>query len=548
MADSSEAADRELEEIVAYLDGELSAEECVRVERQLASDEQFRQRLQSIERAWAALDELPLATVDDRFSRTTMQLAVQAAAADVEAKTVAMPVLRRRSRAGAALSAVAALAIGYLAFRLAWHDPNRLLLADLPVIQNVDVYSQFEDVDFLRALDREVGERLRPLVGDASELAARADSLHAVTAVDGRSDWLAALDDEQKIDLRAKLNRFRELPDEEKARLRALHDEIAAADDRAALERTMLLYEDWLDGVPPAQQFELRQMSTGERIRAIKARLEQMRVDASLTLTEPELRQLFRGIRTTMEKRNPAGPPGPPGPRERSGDRRREGGDPRDGRPGGPDRDGRDGRRDRPGNRDDDFRGGGYSQFQQMMAPQFAAGLQPGEFLDAVLAALPERTRPRFQKLSPREKFEQIMTWRRQALAMAGEISQQELEEFFAEELDAQTRAHLLSLPPGEMEQALRRRYGRHPQWGGPWGGPRGEHGMAPGRRPREEGPGGERERRRPPGEFEGPDDRRRQPPVGPPPFERFPGRPGPGEPRPDDEPRPDLEPAPPSV
>ena len=40
---SSDDSMQNLEQIVAYLDGELSAEESVEVERQLASDEHYRQ-------------------------------------------------------------------------------------------------------------------------------------------------------------------------------------------------------------------------------------------------------------------------------------------------------------------------------------------------------------------------------------------------------------------------------------------------------------------------------------------------------------------------
>jgi hypothetical protein len=68
------------------------------VERRLASDESYRQQLQGVERAWKALDELPLPVVDDQFSRTTMQLAVQAAVAEVQEKTAALPIQRRRSQ------------------------------------------------------------------------------------------------------------------------------------------------------------------------------------------------------------------------------------------------------------------------------------------------------------------------------------------------------------------------------------------------------------------------------------------------------------------
>ena len=152
-----------LEEIVAYLDGELSPEESARVEQQLASDESYRQQLQSIERAWLALDQLPQEYVDDQFSRTTMELAVKAAASEVQERTMALPVVQHRRRLSSVLAACVAAALGFLVFRLAWQGPDRALLADLPVVDNVDVYSQFDSPKYIRSLQRELGDDLREL-------------------------------------------------------------------------------------------------------------------------------------------------------------------------------------------------------------------------------------------------------------------------------------------------------------------------------------------------------------------------------------------------
>src|SRR5215207_4761082 len=144
-----------LEEIVAYLDGELSPEESARVEQRMASDESYRRQLQSIERAWLALDQLPQEYVDDRFSRTTMEMAVKAAATEVQERTMALPVVQRRRWLSTVLAACAAAALGFLVFRLAWQGSDRVLLADLPVVDNVDVYTQFDSPVFIRSLQEE---------------------------------------------------------------------------------------------------------------------------------------------------------------------------------------------------------------------------------------------------------------------------------------------------------------------------------------------------------------------------------------------------------
>jgi hypothetical protein len=188
-----------LEEIVAYLDGELSAEESARVEQRLASDESYRRQLQSVERAWKALDELPQTVVDDRFSRTTMTMAVEAALAEVRELTRAMPVARRRRRWSTALAAAVAAALGFLGVRLAWQSPDAELRADLPVIDNVDVYTQFEGPEFLRMLSGDLDE----LGGDAGEISGRLARLAAVSQPDSRDAWLRGLNAEEKTNLRA---------------------------------------------------------------------------------------------------------------------------------------------------------------------------------------------------------------------------------------------------------------------------------------------------------------------------------------------------------
>jgi hypothetical protein len=72
---------------------------------------------------------------------------------------------------------------------------------------------------------------------------------------------------------------------------------------------------------------------------------------------------------------------------------------------------------------------------------------------------LPDRSRDRFAQLPPGEQVERFLTWMRQYTTCRGAVTKDDLEEFFAEELDLKTQAQLLSLPPGEMEQALRLMY-----------------------------------------------------------------------------------------
>jgi hypothetical protein len=513
MSDHRESADRQLEEIVAYLDGELSGEDCARVERRLASDEDYRQQLQGIERAWTALDELPMATVDDRFSRTTLTLIVEDAAKELEARTRAIPIARRRRWLAMTFGAAAAAGLGFAVFRLAWPNPNETLLADLPVIDNVDIYSQFQDIDFLRRLHAALGDDLEELSGDARELETRRDHLAVIATADGGREWLASMSDEERANLRAKLNRYRDLNPAERARLRTLHDHVAAADDAEQLQRTMLAYQQWLSGLPPVRQFELRNIADAdERVAQVELWATEMRDDVLLTLDDDQLERFFDEIRGPMN-------------------------DLREDVLRGERRDDRDGDKTRPG----ELLGQRFQRWRRELLEQFDDRGRPRRFNDAVLHALPLESRERFAQLEPDAKVERFLTWMRQHTVCQGEVTREELEQFFAEELDAEMQEQLLSLPPGEMEKRLRQMY-RCPNkfiaqgrwlWE-PNDDQQTDDKNDSSRRPREEG---DRDRRRdegrpspfgPPASFGGAPGRGFGPPPGPGPF-RAPPRAEPG-------------------
>jgi anti-sigma factor RsiW len=143
------------EELVAYLDGELDGEAARRMEHRLASEEAVRRRLQQLAQSWDLLDQLPRTTVDDAFTRSTVEIVALAAEEELGHKAGLEP-RRRRVRWG--WTAVATLAACLIGFFVAAHlrpDPNERLLRDLKVIQNQELYKETDNIEFLRALDKE---------------------------------------------------------------------------------------------------------------------------------------------------------------------------------------------------------------------------------------------------------------------------------------------------------------------------------------------------------------------------------------------------------
>lgn len=142
------------ETLVAYLDRELDTESRRRVEEQLSADEQMRDELQRLQRVSDALDALPRASVDDSFTRTTIEMVALAAEEDLLSQTRELPRRRRRQWLWGAVGLLAACLLGFVGSLFLAPDPNRALARDLEVIENVDLYTEVGDLEYLRALEQ----------------------------------------------------------------------------------------------------------------------------------------------------------------------------------------------------------------------------------------------------------------------------------------------------------------------------------------------------------------------------------------------------------
>ena len=143
------------EELVAYLDGELDTQEVQRVERRLADDEAYRERLKALQHAWDLLDHLPRAHVDESFTNSTIRLVAVKAEAEAVQTTNNSKLWRGLAWVAGGLGSVAAAWGGYVLVMGQLAKPNETLVQDLPIIENVDMYRHAQSVEFLKSLDRE---------------------------------------------------------------------------------------------------------------------------------------------------------------------------------------------------------------------------------------------------------------------------------------------------------------------------------------------------------------------------------------------------------
>ena len=134
--------DAQRQELVAYLDGEITGAQRTRIEQRLGTDETYRQQLVELEQSWNLLDTLPLAEADAKFTESTVTMATVAAQQQMQSGW-------QRHRKWVAALAVAA---GFLLVGIPLVQQRRANLRDVPVIHNMDLYLHAESVEFLRML------------------------------------------------------------------------------------------------------------------------------------------------------------------------------------------------------------------------------------------------------------------------------------------------------------------------------------------------------------------------------------------------------------
>lgn len=446
MSPSSPQNDQALirEELVAYLDGELAPTDCDRIEKRLAEDETYLQELQGMDAAWSALDELPTATVDQSFTQTTIAMVTAQAQQDVAQQTAMLPRVRRRRKGLIALACCGAIVAGFISTRLLSHasnvSSNVSLIADLPVIELVDVYSQVPDVDFLLALERELGsERLAEFKKTIGQ--AEIDQLHSVQLASPtkRMKYVVDMEPEGRAALLEKQNKFfLQMNKDKRQQMRDLHAEIQNSKRSTELQTVLLAYRRWLSRRTPGDQAELRQQPASELLTMIR-RLS--RKDLRV-LTDKEVIALRKEVLAFPEKN-----------RERIVD----------------------GLRQRFGDRGFGDHGERIARIIQNAPAPLVVGMVlripgPGreEVLQQLASVLEKETQQRLQKNRKKEgKVKQMVAWIRQAFP--NQVTPEDLEDFFVNELSNNEREKLLAMPWHEMEDELTQRL-QQKTMGGPKG------------------------------------------------------------------------------
>lgn len=260
------------EELVAYLDGELDADAVRRIEALLASDAEVRRRLQSLERTWDLLDELDQSPAGEPFTRSTLEMVAVAARDDLERSRTDAPRGRWRRRFLFGVVLAAAAAAGFFAVVALAPDPNRELLDDLPVLENLDEYRQAQSIEFLRKL-RQSG-LFDGAGAEGTTPAATPTMAEETDSMVDRRRRVESMSLEAKRELQRSAERFAGLAPEERQRLRNLHENLHSDLDADRLRRIMHGYCEWLNSLDSYSRMELAEMTPDNRVASVKRRLE----------------------------------------------------------------------------------------------------------------------------------------------------------------------------------------------------------------------------------------------------------------------------------
>ena len=256
-------------DLIAYLDGELDADESRTVETQLAGDAGTRLKAEEYKKTYDLLDYLPKPEPSQSFTARTLTklqpvLAPSPTGSAPSLSTSGtLPAPRAKLWPEFLLWSVALVAIGgagYFGHLLAQpylnppRETEKFDQADLPLIHDLPLYTGVDDLDYLRHL------READLFDDDPPPVAPG------TPADGGSEKVS-LAEQQKL-----ISQFQSYSAARRQQLRTLHKQLEElpAKERAPLHRTLEAYAVWLDRVPDAPRKEILTAANGaDRFEAV---------------------------------------------------------------------------------------------------------------------------------------------------------------------------------------------------------------------------------------------------------------------------------------
>lgn len=285
------------EVLVAYLDGQLSSEECEHVEELVARDEPTRQRLQSFDRVWNALDALPRSTASPSFTRTTIDMAVVKSAEPEKTET---SFAWRQLVPAWAVAGLCGLLIGFVAITAVGRFPERRAATMLPVALHATALEQAGSIDFLNRLSAEQDRLLTPFASDQLEAEAATWSELVDQPPLKRLDWVASLERATQARFSARVTEFESRTPAKQQQLRELAEAVDADPNASELRRVALVYEAMVARLPAGEQTELRRLDVEQRMRQLERMAPRWAREQTFELSDAERQRLRQALEKSL--------------------------------------------------------------------------------------------------------------------------------------------------------------------------------------------------------------------------------------------------------
>ncbi len=295
------------ESLVAYLDGELDANERQRLEAELGRSDSLRARLRVLQTGWELLDELPQASPSSTLLETTIRMAAMTASTG-DPPTGGGSVrpshgswLRSQWLIASAAS-VAFLALGIAISRGVQRREYQRQLEALPVAMHLDAYLHSGDLQLMRTLSEipqwrqalEIADRLGEW--DFS-LAARIDQATPAE----REQLLPELSFEDQQAVAAAWSRYSQIESTVREKVSLVAGQVQSAGDSAELLKTMDRFARWRETLTADERDLIASGDETQRREAIEAALARTTRNwtrqTTRTVSDADLDTLFHALR-----------------------------------------------------------------------------------------------------------------------------------------------------------------------------------------------------------------------------------------------------------
>ncbi|MEL7499305.1 MAG: hypothetical protein AAFN77_16985 [Planctomycetota bacterium] len=297
-----------IEELTAYLDGELDEQTNQQVEQRLNSDPAYLAEMQSLQQTWDVLDRLPRTEPGSSFTKTTMEMVVQEAAREA-APTFSWFWIARIFTCFAAFGVL--FFVGFSWYRSIQTQSESILIDHLSTIENHERYTAVNlDLGFLEQMNQRgffSRNELDSLSTDeeySSEFPIQSTLAVYSQDQDVRTAWIESLDVNQKSKLKKRLDDFQEFPPERRDALVEFGRSLENHENRDELVDTLNQYFSWLKTIEAGPRSRLLDTPTEERlnqIAEIRTQQARERFGATNGLIEEDAELLFGWFRGMID-------------------------------------------------------------------------------------------------------------------------------------------------------------------------------------------------------------------------------------------------------